>query len=489
MLRKSILLGRRATLHKFITLASVTLMLLIFIFGVVFAQAEEPNRVGLVVVHGDSSTITRCIEFTEDTVTGFEVLERSGLDLNYEGSGMGAAICRIDNEGCTYPQEKCFCQSPPDYWSYWLSNAGDGSWRYSGTGASNRIISDGQVDGWRWGPGSLSEATPPPAITFNDICPPLATATPTPTQTPAATHTPQPTQTATPTPMPTPVIHSFTSDQSTINSGESTILRWDLSGAEAAYLQYDDLEEGVVSPGHKTVAPTRTTVYTLVARNKGGETIAEVTVTVNNVSPTPTPVNQLTNQPANTPPPPTESTVPEPVINFYAGAETLPSGACTSLYWEVQNGQTVYLDEVEVAKQGFQEACPEQTQVYTLRVVYPGGERTAQLTLEVVDAIAGLVGTPTVVAITPTTAKFTAPATPPLAEATPISRNSVPTIDLHPAKRNVSPQPLSRQQNVWLFWAKLGIWGGLIGGWCLITAVILIGWAGIWWINKRKIKR
>jgi hypothetical protein len=242
-----------------------------------------------------------------------------------------------------------------------------------------------------------------------------------------------------------------------------------------------------VSPGSKTVSPTKTTVYTLVARKGRSEAIAELTITVNVAPPTPTPANQLTNQPADTSPAPTESTIPEPVINFYAGAETLPSGACTSLYWEVQHGQTVYLDEVEVDKQGFQEACLEQAQVYTLRVVYPDGERTAQLTLEVVDAVAGLVETPTVVAVTLTTAKLTAPATPPLAEATPISR-SVPTVDLHPVKRNVSPQPLPGQQNVWSFWARLGIWGGLIGGWCLITTVALISWMGIWWVNKHKIR-
>jgi hypothetical protein len=468
------------------------LITLIVCFSVTLAQANGPHRVGLVVAHGNGQVIKQCIEFSEDQLTGYDVLERSGLDMNADvTSGMGATICRIDHEGCTYPAEDCFCQcqgSPCIFWSYWhLSN---GDWKFSNLGASGYQVKDGDVEGWVWGEGVPSGGgEKPPLISFAEICKPLSTDTPTPTNT--LTHTPTPTNTPEPTdtpkPEPTPTIHHFSADRPAINVGESIILSWSLANADAAYLRYDGVEEGVVSPGSKTVSPTKTTVYTLVARKGRSEAMAELTITMN-VAP-PTPVSRLASQPTNTPPPPTEPSVPEPIISFNAGAETLPVSACTSLYWEVQNGQTVYLDEVEVAKQGFQEACPEQTQVYTLRVVYPGGERTAQLTLEVVDAITGLIGTPTVVAITPTTAKLTTQTTSPLAEATPISRNSVPTIDLHPAKRNVSPQPLSHQQNVWLFWAKLGIWGGLIGGWCLITAVILIGWAGTWWINKRKIKR
>jgi hypothetical protein len=457
-------------------------------------QASAPNRVGLVVVHGDGSVIKQCIEFSESQITGYDVLERSGLDLNVDVSsgGIGAGICRIDNEGCTYPEEECFCQcsggSTCIFWSYWHLIAGE--WQFSQMGASGYSVSNGDVEGWLWGGGTAAGATQPPVILFDEICEPLSTDTPTPTHTPThtptSTNTPEPTDT--PKPEPTPIIHHFNADRPTINVGESITLSWDLANAETAYLRYDGVEEGVVSPGSKTVSPTKTTVYTLIAHQGGSEAIAELTITVNAAPPTSTPTSQPAHQPADTAPPPTETPIPEPIISLNAASETLSTGACTLLSWDVQHGQTVYLDEVEVDRQDSQEACPEQTQTYTLRVVYPGGERTAQLTLEVVDAIAELVETPTVVAATPTTAELTTPATPPVAGATSISRSAAPTVDFRPVQRNASPQSLSPQQNVWSFWARLGIWGGLVGGWCLITTVALIGWAGIWWINKRKIK-
>ncbi|PWH20683.1 MAG: hypothetical protein DDG58_01530 [Ardenticatenia bacterium] len=57
-------------------------------------------------------------------------------------------------------------------------------------------------------------------------------------------------------------------------------MRWDLMNVETAYLRYDGGEEGVVAPGFKTVSPSATTTYMLVARNAFGTTVAEVTVVV-----------------------------------------------------------------------------------------------------------------------------------------------------------------------------------------------------------------
>ena len=109
--------------------------------------------------------------------------------------------------------------------------------------------------------------------------PPLPTATPTHTPTPTPTSTPTATPTVTPNPL-RPVIFYFQADRTAIAPGESVTLRWDLANAESASLRYDDREEAVVAPGMKTVAPVRTTVYTLVARNANGTVIADLTITV-----------------------------------------------------------------------------------------------------------------------------------------------------------------------------------------------------------------
>ena len=61
-------------------------------------RADSPNRVGLVVRHGDGSLITQCIEFSQPQISGYDALVLSGLHLQIsQDSGLGAAICSIDH--------------------------------------------------------------------------------------------------------------------------------------------------------------------------------------------------------------------------------------------------------------------------------------------------------------------------------------------------------------------------------------------------------
>lgn len=133
--------------------------------------AQEEHRAGLVIVHGDGSVMTQCVAFPEPSITGAELLARSGLELTVEASGMGATICRIDDEGCDYPQDACFCQcqsSPCIYWAYWRLN--DGAWVYRNAGSGNSMVQPGDVEGWRWGLGTVKKAEPPPIVAFEEIC-------------------------------------------------------------------------------------------------------------------------------------------------------------------------------------------------------------------------------------------------------------------------------------------------------------------------------
>ena len=276
--------------------ALLGLAVLAGLWGASTLQASGPNRAGLVVAHADGSVVTRCVEFGEDQITGYDLLDRSGLDLNVEQLGAeGLTVCRLDGEGCDFPQEPCFCEctgggSNCVYWSYW--HLASGGWQYSAIGAAQSSIRNGSVDGWVWGLGNVSAASPPPAIPFEQICLP-ATATP--------THTPPPSPTPTSVPSPTPAsqppeIDYFRADRVTVNAGESVTLSWDLAGAQAAYLRFNGIEEGVVAPGSKTVSPVTTTRYVLVARNQSGEVLAEVTIQV-------IPASPVTSTPTLTPAP------------------------------------------------------------------------------------------------------------------------------------------------------------------------------------------
>jgi len=169
-------------------------------------EGDGPHHAGLVVRHGDGRVVTACVSFSEPTITGEELLIRSGLSLaTAPFGGLGAAVCALDGEGCRPPGQGCFChcQSLGEKCTYWVySHLGDdGRWQGAASGASAYTVHDGAVDGWTWG-GDVAL----PALTLADVCSAPATATAAPSP---VTVTPLPGATATPmslvfTPSPSP---------------------------------------------------------------------------------------------------------------------------------------------------------------------------------------------------------------------------------------------------------------------------------------------
>lgn len=145
-------------------------VLMSLLVGMVTAvSAQESNRAGLVVTLEDGTVITRCVEFAEPEISGYELLSRSGLAVETANVALGAAVCRLEGVGC--PSDDCFCQckgSDCIYWSYW--HLQDGVWRYSQAGAGLSQVQNGMVDGWTYGPGSPQNAPEPPPLTFDEIC-------------------------------------------------------------------------------------------------------------------------------------------------------------------------------------------------------------------------------------------------------------------------------------------------------------------------------
>jgi hypothetical protein len=331
---------------------------------------QSLHRAALVVVHENGETITRCVTFSEPEISGFDLVDSTDLDLNYEPNAFGAAICRLDGEGCTYPNESCFCQCKSDfcvYWSYW--RLVDGAWQYSNAGPANTRVQDGDVEGWVWGQGNFSTSADrqPPALAFSDICAaPTSAATPsmptivmarvaaqqqaTPTTTATATSTPTatqtrppststftpaptftgtlvPTPTTTQTPIPQPVIVRFGVDRPTVNYSETVTLAWEVINATAILLRYPGVEETVQASGSKQMLAERSLQFFLIATNSVGEARAEASLTVNPVfsqptaqttdtpSPAPTITQTVTLPPSETPtvpPTPTDTATAPP---------------------------------------------------------------------------------------------------------------------------------------------------------------------------------
>lgn len=169
------------------------LLILISLTGGTVQHSRAAGAVGIIVRHSDGRILYAYVPLTSDHLTGAEALQKSGLALNVAvGGSFGTAVCSIDGEGCTSPQEDCFCKSygsPSFYWHYYLRNA-DGSWRNSNLGAGNRVLHDGDVDGWSWTSGDNDLPTVTLAQVESAVQPTAAPPTLASTPTLAATDAP-----------------------------------------------------------------------------------------------------------------------------------------------------------------------------------------------------------------------------------------------------------------------------------------------------------
>ena len=108
-----------------------------------------------------------------------------------------------------------------------------------------------------------------------------------------------------PAPAPTPaapVVASFTAEPTTIQPGQSSTLRWEVTGSVTSVAINNGIG-AVQNAGNRRVSPESSTTYTLTASGPGGNTTSSVTVTVTAPPPPPPP-----------PPPPAQKESFESVV-------------------------------------------------------------------------------------------------------------------------------------------------------------------------------
>ena len=131
------------------------------------AQVAEHRAVVVV----DTGTFVRnvCVRFTQDSLSGTEVLQRAGVNPGLRTfGGQGAAVCSLCGQGC--PSDgSCLTCGGKDYWAYFRASSGSATFRYAAGGAGGARVRDGDVEGWKWGNGSA----PPPYVSVEQICGPV----------------------------------------------------------------------------------------------------------------------------------------------------------------------------------------------------------------------------------------------------------------------------------------------------------------------------
>ena len=157
---------------------------------------------------------------------------------------------------------------------------------------------------------------------------------------------------------------SFTASPTSINSGSSSTLSWNISNATSVSINQG--VGSVTSNNSTTVSPTSTTTYTLSASGPGGSLTRTATVTV---------------------------VLPAPSGTFTASPTSINSGSSSTLSWNISNATSVSIDQGvgSVATTGTRSVSPTSTTTYTLDASSAGGSltRTATVTVQTLKTING----------------------------------------------------------------------------------------------------
>jgi len=159
---------------------------------------------------------------------------------------------------------------------------------------------------------------------------------------------------------PLAIINSFTADRTSIFAGDSSTLSWSVSGATQVTI--DPGIGSVALTGTRTVSPTTTTTYTLMAGNKAGDSKATFQVTV---------------------------LPPLPIITtFFPNPISITAGSSSTLSWSVSNATTVTIDQGigSVALTGTRTISPTATTTYTLTASNAAGNTTTATAQVIVSA-------------------------------------------------------------------------------------------------------
>ncbi|MCW5849429.1 MAG: terpene cyclase/mutase family protein [Anaerolineae bacterium] len=122
-------------------------VLLVLVGAGLAAVQWTQARARLLVQFPDGRVETRNITF-RNTMSGLEMLQRSGLTVVTSKTDFGTAVCSIEGVGC--PATNCFCDKA-NFWGYYHWTAQ--GWAMADVGADQATVTNGGLDGWRWGDG------------------------------------------------------------------------------------------------------------------------------------------------------------------------------------------------------------------------------------------------------------------------------------------------------------------------------------------------
>ncbi len=118
----------------------------------------------------------RCVEFAQEVIGGLALLQLAGVNSGqppqiYDWGGGAYTVCQIDHQPQAVP-DPCFDKVGAN-WADWFMTAG--GWQSRLTGVAGYTVKDGDVEGWIY---AGDTRTPPPFVSFTQVCPPARPPTP-----------------------------------------------------------------------------------------------------------------------------------------------------------------------------------------------------------------------------------------------------------------------------------------------------------------------
>ncbi|MBM3155322.1 MAG: hypothetical protein FJ008_08340 [Chloroflexi bacterium] len=164
-----------------------------------------------------------------------------------------------------------------------------------------------------------------------------------------------------------PRITVFEATPSVINTGDIAYLRWSVSNAD--HVSIDNGISSVAASGTMPVSPGSNTIYTLTAKNLGGEAMARAQIIVHS----PSTAGQII------------PTIKPPIIAaFYANRSAILPGEQVTLSWEVLAATDVAITSIgKVKAKDTMAITPSGTTTYVLTAVNSAGQSVASITVTV----------------------------------------------------------------------------------------------------------
>lgn len=155
-----------------------------------------------------------------------------------------------------------------------------------------------------------------------------------------------------------PEITTFGATRTLINPGETTLLNWKTKNGVEVTIN-DNPTRPIFS---MEVAPTVTTIYTLIAKNTLGLRQKSIEITIPKPDPGKPPDPQ--KEPAKLP----------NILSFIIEPLSIAQGQSAQISWTTENASEIYLDDERVNPSGSKTVSPSSPRVYTLKALNIDGK-------------------------------------------------------------------------------------------------------------------